>query len=209
MCRRYVSPDQVSIDHAFDLVRSEWAFATNFNTAPGDAVPTIRVIDDQPDTALLKWGFGEPITFTVPVEKLKLTATDRGLLARGQRCIIPALGFYEWRVNASGSKQPFYIHAADQAVFGFAGFWEREACVILTLPANEMMAKIDNSEQRMPVILTEEMREVWLYGSAASAATALLPYPADRLLAVAVSGRVTSTDNNDETLIEPLEADVD
>jgi putative SOS response-associated peptidase YedK len=209
MCRRYVSPDQVSIDQEFDLVRSEWEFSANFNVAPTDAVPTIRVIDDQPDTALLKWGFGDPVTYIVPVEKLNLVATDRGLLARGQRCIIPALGFYEWRVNASGSKQPFYVHVEDQDVFGFAGFWERESCVIITLPANAVMAEVDNTEKRMPAILTRDMRDVWLYGSPVNAAPALAPYDGDRLVAYPVGPGVNSPGNNDETLIEPLEANAD
>jgi putative SOS response-associated peptidase YedK len=209
MPRRYVSPDQVSIDQEFDLVRSEWEFGANFNVMPSDAVPTIRVIDDQPDTALLKWGFGDPITYIVPVEKLQTSAGDTGLLARGQRCILPALGFYEWRVNASGSRWPYYIHAEDQDVFGFAGFWERESCVIITLPANSIMAEIDNTEKRMPAMLTREMRDVWLYGSPANAAKALAPYPAENLVAYRVSSRVDSHQDNDETLIEPLETDAD
>jgi putative SOS response-associated peptidase YedK len=209
MCKRYVSPDQLSIDQEFDLVRSEWEFPANFNTAPTAAVPVIRVIDDQPDTALLKWGFGDPVTSVVTVELLNGASIDRGLLTQGQRCIIPALGFYEWRVNASGSKQPFYIHAEDQPVLGFAGFWERESCVMITLPANPMMAAIDNTERRMPAILSREMRDVWLYGSAANAAAALVPYPGDKLVAYAVSARVNSPANNDENLIEPLATDVD
>ena len=209
MCRRYVSPDQLSIDEEFDLVRSEWEFATNFNAAPTDPVPVIRVIDDQPDTALLKWGFGDPVTFSVTLERFNSAPLDRGLLARGNRCIVPALGFYEWRINASGSRQPFYIHAEDQPVFGFAGFWERESCVVVTLAANALMAGIDNTEKRMPAILSREMRDVWLYGSAANAAGALVPYPDDALAAYAVSSRVNSLANNDEKLIEPLSTDFD
>ena len=209
MCRRYVSPDQHSIDSEFDLVRSEWEFAANFNTATTDAVPVIRVIDDQPDTALLRWGFGDPVTHVVTLEMLTSAAVDRGLLTRGQRCILPAMGFYAWRSNASGSRQPFYIRVEDQPVFGFAGFWEREACVMITLPANPLMAAIDNSEKRMPAILSRDMRDVWLYGSPANAAAALTPYPDAGLIAYAVTTRVDSPANNDERLIEPLETDVD
>jgi putative SOS response-associated peptidase YedK len=209
MCRRYVSPDQVSIDQEFDLVRSEWTFADNFNAAPTAAVPVIRVIDDQPDSAILNWGFGDPVTFNVPLEALNLSAPDRGLLGRGQRCIIPAMGFYEWQVAANGTQKPFYVRVEDQPVFGFAGLWERESFVIITTPANALMASVDNSEARMPAILARDMREVWLYGSVANAAAALAPYPEDLLVAYPVSARVNSLDNNDESLIEPLETDVD
>jgi len=48
---------------------------------------------------------------------------------RGQRCILPATGFYEWHVNEDGSKTPFYITMADQPVFGFAGLWDRSVSV--------------------------------------------------------------------------------
>jgi putative SOS response-associated peptidase YedK len=209
MCTRYVSPDQASIEREFDLVPAEWEFPTNFNVSPPQLVPAIRVIDDQPDPVLLNWGFGEQGTFNVRIEMLKLHADDHGLLAHGQRCIIPALGFYEWHVNPDGTRRPFYVHVEDQDIFGFAGFWERESCTIITMPANAMLAEIDNSQTRMPAILAREMRDVWLYGRAARAAAALEVYPADRLVAYEVSARVNSTDNNDETLIEPLQTDVD
>jgi putative SOS response-associated peptidase YedK len=209
MCRRYVSPDQSSIEREFDLIPAQWQFSANFNVAPSQAVPAIRVIEGQPDPVLLNWGFGDHGTFNLPIEALKLDAGDHSLLARAQRCIMPALGFYEWHVNADGSKRPFYIHAEDQDVCGFAGFWERESCTIINMPANAMMAKIGAIEARMPAILARDMRDLWLYGSAANAAAALAQYPADRLVAYAVSARVNSLDNNDETLIEPLEMDVD
>jgi putative SOS response-associated peptidase YedK len=209
MCKRYVSPDLTSIDAEFDLVRSQWECPANFNTSPSAAVPVIRVIDDQPDTALLQWGFGDPITFELSVERLTEGTADQGLLARGQRCIVPALGFYAWRHNASGSQQPFYIHIDDQDVFGFAAFWERESCVIVTLPANALLTGIDKAEQRMPAILSRENRDIWLYGSAVNAASALVAYPTERMRAHAVSSKVNSLANNDETLIEPLTTDVD
>jgi len=64
-------------------------------------------------------------------------------MERGQRCILPASGFYEWHANADRSKTPFYITCADQPVFGFAGLWDSskredgtllESCTIITMP---------------------------------------------------------------------------
>lgn len=208
MTRRYVSPDPLSIDQEFDLVRSGWQFATNFNAAPSQSIPLIRVVEGQPDPVMLIWGFGEHGTSNLPVEALRLGAGDHGLLAQGRRCLIPALGFYEWRA-ANGATTPYYIHVEDQDIFAFAGFWERESCTLITLPANPMLAEINNTELRMPAILTRDMRDIWLYGSIANAAAALVAYPGERLVAYPVSGRVDSVDNNDETLIEPLETNVD
>jgi putative SOS response-associated peptidase YedK len=147
---------------------------------------------------------------------------------RGDRCIIPALGFYEWHVNPDASEQPYYIHPDDQDVFGFAGIWARsrtdantvtEYCSIVTLPANPLIAGINNSGRRMPgalmpvarmpAMLTRGQRELWLFGAAESAGMALAAYPGERLTAYPVSDRINSPHNNGETLVEPLETDVD
>jgi putative SOS response-associated peptidase YedK len=158
---------------------------------------------------LLRWGFGDNATFNVRVDMLELGGGDGGLLTLAERCILPAMGFYKWRTNADGTRQPFFVHAEDQDICGFAGFWERESCAIITVPANAFMMEIDGADANMPAILSRDMRDIWLYGTAARAAAALSAYPAERLVAYTVSSRVDSLDNNDETLIEPLATDVD
>jgi len=227
MCGRYVSPDEASIEREFNLVRTEWRFPANFNTAPSQAVPAIRARDADHESVLLRWGLvpyfarGKPgkfSTFNARSETLASSAVFRGPWNRGQRCIIPALGFYEWHVNADGSKQPFYIHLDDQVIFGFAGLWERsrvdagtviESCTIITMPANALMAGIHNSKARMPAILARDMREQWLFGGPEVAAAALVAYADDRMIAYPVDPRVNSPRNNDETLLDPLQTDDD
>ena len=209
MCGRYVSPEEASIEREFNLVRSEWQFPANFNVAPSQSVPIVRVEDGNPKSVLVRWGLvpffakgkpGKYSTFNARAETLTTSSSYRGDWTGGRRCIIPALGFYEWHVKADGGKQPFFIHVEDQSVFGFAGLWERsradastvvESCTIITLPANELM------------------REAWLSGSPEAAAAALAPYPAERMVAYEVSPRVNSPRNNDEKLLEPLHVDVD
>lgn len=218
MCGRYVSPDEASIEREFNLVRAEWQFPANFNTAPTQAVPAIRERDGKRDSILLRWGLvpffahGQPgkySTFNARLETLASSAAFRGPWQHGQRCIIPALGFYEWHVNADGTKQPFYIHLEDQAIFGFAGLWEGESCTIITMPANALMAGVHNSKTRMPAILARDMRELWLLGTPEAAVAALRPYADDLMVAYPVTSRVNSARNNDEKLLEPLQTDVD
>ena len=134
---------------------------------------------------------------------------------RGQRCIQVASGFYEWHVGADGRKVPYYIHLADRSVFGFAGLWERsfsatgdkiESCVHITLPGNPLLREIHNTGSnpyRMPAILRREDYAAWLCGSADEARAALVQYPADLMVAYAVSNRVNAPKNNDPSLIEP------
>ena len=218
MCRCYVSPDAASIEHNFDLTGSEWRFAANFNTTPSQIVPVIRVNEGRTEVVPMRWGFARRGSFNARVETLATSAAFRVPWKRGRRCIVPALGFYEWHVNPDAGKQPYYIHPDDQDVFGFAGLWARsradangvtESCSIITLPANPLMAKIHNSWARMPAMLTREQRKLWLLGSTERAGMALSAYADERLLAYAVSDRINSPQSTGESLLEPLETDVD
>jgi putative SOS response-associated peptidase YedK len=218
MCRCYVSPDAASIEREFDLVRTGWNFAANFNTTPAQTVAVIRVNNGKTEGIMMRWGFAGRGSFNAPVETLASGALFRESWKRGRRCLVPALGFYEWHVNPDASEQPYYIHPDDQDVFGFAGLWARsstdansvtECCSIVTLPANPLISEIDNSGLRMPALLTRELRELWLFGTVESAGMALAAYAAERLQSYPVSDRINSPDSNDENLVEPLETDVD
>jgi putative SOS response-associated peptidase YedK len=223
MCGRYVSPDEASIEREFNLVRAEWQFPPSYNVAPTQDVPVVRVNKAGERTgALLHWGLipywakglqPKFSTINATVEKLTEAASWRGPWTRGQRCILPALGFYEWQLQADGkSKQPFYITLNDQDMFGFAGLWDSsrgadgikiESCTIVTMPANKLMSEIHNVKHRMPAILTNEDREVWLSGAPEDAFKAIKQYPDTHMVATAVSTRVNTPKNNDAKLIEP------
>ena len=222
MCGRYVSPDEASIEREFDLPRSGLKFPQSFNVAPSQRVPVVRAGDGAARADLMRWGLvpffakgkvGAYSTINARVETIETSASYRGPWRRAQRCIVPALGFYEWHVNADGSKQPFYIHATDQTLMGLAGLWDRsvsedgtalESFTIITVPANPMLAEIHNAKARMPAILARESRSAWLAGSADAARAALVSYPDSRLAAHRVGPRVNSPRNNDAQLIESV-----
>jgi putative SOS response-associated peptidase YedK len=217
MSRCYVSPDGASIQTEFEL-RSALKVAANFNTTPSSSVPAIRTVEGIRGGVLLRWGMTRNGGFNVRIETMATGAHSRRPWKEGRRCIIPALGFFEWHVNPDGSKQPYYIHVRDQDVLGFAGLWSRssadanpvtESCALITLPANALMAQIDNAKSRMPAILSREQRESWLLGTVENAGAALSAYPDERMVAYPVSTRIDSPCNNDENLVEPLETDVD
>jgi putative SOS response-associated peptidase YedK len=218
MCGRYVSPDAASIEREFNLAPSEWRFAANFNVAPSQLVPAIRAHGTGCESVLLRWGLvpsirrerpGKYSTFNARSEALTSNALIRGPWSRGQRCIVPALGFYDWHVNADGTRQPFYIRLDDQTVFGFGGLWQGDSCAIVTMPANSLMAGIHNSKARMPVILARDMREPWLFGSAEAAVETIVAYPDEQMIAYPVDCRVDSVANNDEALLDPLDTQTD
>ena len=226
MCGRYVSPDDAAIEREFTLVRHEWQFPPSFNVAPTQDVPIVRINKEGERTGRrVHWGLipfwakglqPKYSTINATVEKLTDAATWRGPWQRGQRCIMPALGFYEWQVQADGkSKQPFYIALNDQDVLGFAGLWDSstgadgvaiESCAIVTMPANKLMTEIHNVKHRMPAILAKEDRETWLTGAPDDAFKVIKQYPDTHMVATPVSTRVNTPKNNDANLIEAMSA---
>ena len=195
----------------------------SYNVAPTQQVPVVRERDGERLCELIRWGLvpfwakGVPTrlsTINARLETLAAAATYRTPWKRGQRCILPALGFYEWQVRDAG-KQPFYIHLTDQKLFGFAGLWDAstaadgsvlESCTIITMPANPLMAGIHNAKARMPAILRREEHDAWLRADVEAALRCLRPYPQDDMTAWPVSTVVNSPRNNEPRLIEPLPA---
>lgn len=225
MCGRYVSPDDAAIEREFALARCDWQFPASYNVAPTQLVPVIRMCEGRRSGALLRWGLipffarGVPprySTINARMETVRTSAAYREPWSRGQRCLIPALGFYEWQLQSDGrTKVPYYIHLDDQEIFALAGLWERspraegqmiESCVHLTMPANAVVGAIHNTQHRMPAILARDAREAWLRGSAEEAWSALEPYPDEHMIAWPVSTRVNAPANNDAALIAPLAA---
>jgi putative SOS response-associated peptidase YedK len=223
MCGRYVIPGQRDIEREFAVVRPLWQFTPSWNVAPTQQVPVVRTGEaGGHEGVTMRWGLvpffahGVPpkySTINARIETLDSAASYRGPWRRGQRCLVPASGFYEWQLGEDGRKQAWYIHLADQETFGLAGLWDRstaadgavtESCTIVTMPANELMARIHNSRTRMPGILRREDREAWLGGSPAEAMQVLQPYPDGMMVAWRIGSRVNTPRNDDRSLIEPL-----
>lgn len=84
---------------------------------------------------------------------------------KNRRCIVPATGYYEWRVNTK-PKIPYYFYPVEDDVFYFAGIWDRwrdlNTYSVVTTEASESIRKIHH---RMPVILDKSDVALWLEGS--------------------------------------------
>ena len=112
MCGRYVSPDDAAIEREFNLVRAEWQFPPSYNVAPTDDVPVVRLNKEGERTgSRMHWGLipywakgvaPKFSTINATIEKLTEAASWRGPWSRGQRCIMPATGFYEWQLLPDG-----------------------------------------------------------------------------------------------------------
>jgi len=130
-----------------------------------------------------------------------------------RRCLVPATGFYEWKMLAGG-KQPYLIRLKSGALFAFAGLWEswtgpagelRSFTIITTAP-NALMARI---HERMPVILPRAQYARWLdpaLRDPVQIQTMIASYPAEELQAVPVGREIGNARNQGPGLIEPAGA---
>ena len=110
------------------------------------------------------------------------TVTDKPAFRNSveNRCLVLANAYFEWQwLDEKGKeKQKFLIHPVDQEIFAFAGIyssWKKpgtgeiiNSYSIITTEANELMSKIHNNKQRMPVVLKQEDQNLWLSGAEVS-----------------------------------------
>jgi putative SOS response-associated peptidase YedK len=206
-----VGPAQAAIERERDLRNAasdrflRKHFDASCNVAPSQQVPMIRLIREQGgqrELLPMRWGLvpfrakgiaPEYSTINARAETIETAASYRGHWKRGQRCVFPVPGFYEWHVKTDGTKQPWYIRpAGDDELFSIGGLWDESvddggtatlSCTIITLDANEPLARIHNDKQRMPVILAQEAVETWLKGTADEAKALISPCPSERMRA--------------------------
>jgi len=225
MRERLTVPDHTVAEREFLPARSSWTFAARFNVAAWQDVPAIRRHAGQSEGVMLRWGLIPSWTLGQPdaqgVLSVELDQIERGDAFRGawlcsQRCIVPVSGFYTWQLTSDRYRQPFFIRVMDRMVFGLAGIWDRwvgegddviESCSLISVPANELMADIANTDQRMPAILRRKDYERWLQGTPVEAKGALRPYDARSMQAYPVSPRINSLAHDDFGLIQPAQLD--
>jgi putative SOS response-associated peptidase YedK len=90
----------------------------------------------------------------------------------GQRCLVPADGFFEW-MDFQRQKYPHFVRLKAREVFAFAGLYAHWAnketgelirsFTIITTSANPLMERIHNVKKRMPVVLPQPLWQEWLY----------------------------------------------
>ena len=226
MCGRYILAPQAKSEAAFGVKRVHWRDSPSYNVAPPREVPVIRTASagdgGERMGVMMRWGLIPPFlkgenpkfpTINARIETMETSPAFRDAWRKGQRCIVPAEGFYEWQMMPDAPRQPWFIGLANKEVMPFAGLWDRsvkadrtvvESFAIITLPANDFMAKIHSEGQRMPAILRMEDLDAWLTGSEEQAKAALVQYPGAQLRAYKVSPRVNSPKNDDPGLLEAI-----
>ncbi|WP_403020653.1 SOS response-associated peptidase [Salinibacterium sp. GXW1014] len=197
-----------------------------YNIAPTDTVPVIREHEGERRVAGVRWGIVPPSSPTFgggkPIINARIeTVTSNRLFASAfaeHPCIVPALGYYEWRALPDG-KQPYFIHRdeGDIAMAGIIRPWRdpkggadaawQLSMAIVTLDAHVAPGEVHD---RMPAFVKRESMDDWLGGHLdPSERVELLQLSsrdvANELVYHPVSRAVNSVRNDGPQLVEPID----
>ncbi len=213
MCGRFAN--HVTAMHDWAAILQDWpaAVVTGFNVVPSQMIAAFT-----PEGGLAaRWGLVPPwsqtvsskyATFNARLESVADKPAFRSAWSHGQRCLIPALGYYEWKTEADG-KQPYFVRGADGAPLVFAGLYEPgrgedipASCTIITRPAD---AGLVGLHARMPVMLAPAQSDSWLRGPLADALELALGERSAAVDVYAVSRTVNNPRNQGADLIQRLD----
>jgi putative SOS response-associated peptidase YedK len=226
MCGRYVVTKAVN-DLLPDLLGGLGDLPDDYNVAPTALVPVVRERHDERRMAEVHWGFlptwakderAKPQPINARIETVATSGMFKRAFATA-RCLVPALGYYEWVVTPTG-KQPHFIHDPDSALAmaGVVSAWADRtkdqddpdrwhlSMAVITRDAHVAPGEVHD---RMPACLTPDAYEAWLGdGLGPDELVALLDREslevAHALDHYEVSRDANSVRNNGPQLIQPL-----
>ncbi len=221
MCGRYfLQRDPAGLVDYFGTANATPNHAPSWNVAPTQDSLVVRRNPENGARSLdgLRWGLvprwardesGGARLINARADGVASKPSFRDAFAR-RRCLVPADGFYEWRQEGPGPKQPYAVALRDGEPMALAGLWEGwkrpdggwlRTYAIVTTEANPKMSAL---HQRMPVILGRDDWNAWLGEREANdeALMALLrPCPDDWLRAWPVDKRVNRVGENDAAVL--------
>ncbi len=220
MCGRFTLTRQEAIELAEELgvpVDSLPNYRPRYNIAPTDQHWVVRRKYEDREVLPALWGLinswakdrkRAAAQINARVETLDTRSAFKEAF-RKRRCLVPADGFFEW-IGPKKARRPIWFHNQDGGLLLFAGlyeYWQPEPDVwertftIVTTDANKTVADVHN---RMPVILTAEQAEAWMYQDETDLEKLrklLVPSAEDVLIGTPVSDRANSVKNDDPSVL--------
>jgi putative SOS response-associated peptidase YedK len=216
MCGRYANHVTQMGDWA-DIL-GDWPadISSSYNVAPTQTVPVFyknRVMGNTKGIGM-RWGlvpaWSKEInpkfaTFNARSESMAEKPSFRTAWKKSQTCLIPALGYYEWK-GPKGEKQPYFIRMANQEPLVMAGLWDYYqhgdqglfSCTIITQPAEGSLTEVHS---RMPVMVARYHAEAWLDDGANRFNLIAKQQHTDRLEFYPVDKAVNRASSDNENLI--------
>ncbi len=188
MCGRYAtSRSSADLSSLFDaLDETEESLAADYNVAPTDPVPVVRMSERAGGRVLsaARWGLVPPWAkdprtgarmINARAETLadssayptRLPSATNKAFAR-RRCLVPADGWYEWLRRGSG-KQAYFMTPADGSVLAFAGLWtawrgtaSADRLLTFSIVTTAAIGDLALVHDRMPLVLPPGRWSSWL-----------------------------------------------
>ncbi|WP_417464332.1 SOS response-associated peptidase [Kordiimonas sp.] len=109
---------------------------SNLNAAPTALLPILINEDGENKVVQARWWFhldwaksfdhnAKYAMFNARTDRLKDSKAYRPAFERGQRCLVPVNGFYEWRAEGGAKKQCYLIDIEEDWRFSLAGLFNR------------------------------------------------------------------------------------
>lgn len=216
MCGRYAlhaHPNVIALQLG---VAAASGLRPRFNIAPTQEAPIVRAVAGRGrELALLRWGLipswsRDPSIGARMINARAETVSEKPSFRAAyvhRRCLVPATGYYEWKVEA-GRKQPYFLQPASGELFAMAGLWEQwrspegEIAESYAIVTTESAGAATQIHHRMPVILAQPDYEAWL--SSTNPGVLLRPWAGSALSARRVSTLVNSPRFDDMKCIEEV-----
>lgn len=215
MCTRinqFISPGQIQswFDVASDRIPSYPALYNNPINTADPQILTVRQGDHGRVTEVRRWGLlpswaespKDPkvqATFNCKVETMKEKPSFSLAWKRGQRCIIPVAGIYEWPKPSWGPGTPArFIYRRDETPLLIAGLWYDWHRLDQSLPTFTMNTTTPNRvlksipHDRMVCFLDPKDIDVWLDPENQKADDLLKPCPDQWLTHYVTTGYVNN-----------------
>lgn len=227
MCGRFALPDETVVARNIPVNTWHWHWpCPRFNVAPTTRVPAVMMGEEGIlELNGTRWGLipywwkkdvPPSLTFNARSEEAAEKPTWRHSL-RGQRCLMPARGWYEWNENelvrneaGRKVKQPYFISLPDADFMAFAGLWavwqgqdgsQVLSCALMSKTAAPSIAHIHD---RMPVVLKPDHFAAWLDpNTRGPAVQEIIADSQSDFGSYPVSTRVNNTRNDSPELLEP------
>jgi len=211
MCGRYLTPDEAALERHFGLAAPPDYFQS-YNVAPSQLAPAVRADGERRlEIRLLVWGYrpgwAKRAWINARAESI-LTAKAFAPAAHKRRCLVPAMGWYEWQ-GEQAPRKPFVLHLDGFRPLAFAGIWTaretdagwERSFAILTTAATDALREI---HARKPLVLPPEHYSAWLSKDTPPGdVEALLHADLGGVTAYAVSPFVNKPENDDARCIQP------
>jgi putative SOS response-associated peptidase YedK len=219
MLERYsISASREVLTDRFRGIQVTDRYTPRYNAAPSQLLPVIT--NENPNGfsffywgTVPKWSGKKAISSKlINAEKVEIFQKPTYTKAiENNRCLIPADGFYGWKIIGKKSRIPHRFIINQSQPFYMAGFWEEyqddadeiiHTFTIITTPSNDLVAPIS---QTMPAILTDKQASSWLnqHNSRDSLLNVLGTFPAEQMGMYTVSPMIDSQQLDLPSMIQP------